>query len=117
MRCSAAFVLLPLWSLACATTAAGPADVELVRCALRHVAASEIAPLLTEVLEPRIRIRRDRAVETQQAQATASRATLRCTVDAATNCVLLSGPPDQVQEALELIARLDTPEMAASFAH
>jgi hypothetical protein len=116
MRWLAAFALVVVGSAACATTNKSTPGTWSARCALRYATAAELAPILTEVLEPRECIRLAASDAPATAQVSVDPPRLHWAVDEPANCVLLSGPPERLRDALELIDRLDTPEMAASLA-
>ena len=81
---------------------------------LEHQAPEEIEPILTEVLESRQQIRQQ-VLQEQGAGAPgaaaggSSRPRLKVVVHSSQKALVLSGTPDHVNEALELIARLDVP--------
>ena len=80
---------------------------------LQHAAPEEIEPILTEVLESRQRIRQQVLAENNAgggaAAAAGSQPQLKIVVNSSQKSVVLSGIHDHVNEALELIARLDMP--------
>ncbi len=93
---------------------------------LEHAAPEELEPILTEVLESRVRLRQQIVQEQAagaggQVSAGASQAQLKVVVHSSLKALVLSGTQEQVREALELIARLDIPsqpiESAASVVH
>lgn len=80
---------------------------------LEHQAPEEIEPILTEVLESRSQIRQqvlqEQGGQTGGASAGSGRPRLKVVVHTSQKALVLSGAQEQVNEALELIARLDVP--------
>ncbi len=81
---------------------------------LEHQAPEEIEPILTEVLESRTRIRQAVLAEQGGGQPGAvpggsGQPQLKVVVHSSQKAVVLSGTPEQVTDAQELIARLDVP--------
>ena len=80
---------------------------------LIHQAPEELEPILTEVLESRSRIRQQVLSESGAAPGAAAGGSgqpqLKVVVHSSQKSLVLSGTNDQVNEALNLIARLDVP--------
>jgi general secretion pathway protein D len=81
---------------------------------LEHQAPEEIEPILTEVLESRVRIRQAVLAEQGGGQpgqmaGASGQPQLKVVVHSSQKAVVLSGTPEQVNDAQELIARLDVP--------
>ena len=80
---------------------------------LEHQAPEEIEPILTEVLESRSRIRQqvlaEQGGQPGQVAGGTGQPQLKVVVHSSQKAVVLSGTPEQVAEAQELIARLDVP--------
>lgn len=78
---------------------------------LEHAAPEELEPILTEVLESRVRIRQqimqEQGATPGQAGVGGSQPQLKVVVNASQRSLVLSGTREQVDEALGLIARLD----------
>lgn len=86
--------------------------VQVIR--LEEQAPEELEPILTEVLESRVRIRQqvlqDKGGQPGAGGATgSSQAQLKIVVHSSQKALVLSGTQEQVNEALDLIARLDVP--------
>lgn len=75
---------------------------------LQHHDASEVAPILDEVLRPTCCGRRADSIA-HAAPATPSVPALRVEVDAARNALHFHGRPEAVREAVTLMRRLDVP--------
>ena len=79
---------------------------------LEHQAPEELEPILTEVLESRVRIRAAVIAENAgqgQGGGASAQPQLKVVVHSSQKALVLSGTQEQVREALELIARLDVP--------
>jgi general secretion pathway protein D len=80
---------------------------------LEHQAPEELEPILTEVLESRVKIRAavmaENAGAGNQVPGTSQQAQLKVVVHSSQKALVLSGTDEQVREALELVARLDVP--------
>lgn len=82
---------------------------------LEHAAPEELEPILTEILENRQRVRQAALAETTAAGASGAPLAssqgnqMKVVVNPALKALVLSGTGEQVDEALELVARLDVP--------
>ena len=80
---------------------------------LEHQAPEELEPILTEVLESRVRIRAavlaENGAPAGGGAGASTQPQLKVVVHSSQKALVLSGTTEQVREALDLIARLDVP--------
>ncbi len=81
---------------------------------LEHAAPEELEPILTEILDNRNKVRQQAFAETGATGASgapiqSTQSQMKVVVDPALKALVLSGTAEQVDEALELVARLDVP--------
>lgn len=76
---------------------------------LDNAAPEEVEPILTEVLESRVKIRQQILQEQGGTPGASGQPQLKVVVNSTQRALVLSGTQEQVRDAMDLIARLDVP--------